>query len=205
MESNAAAAVDRPDSLTIHRNFHRIYDYCCKNPTKQVSATLELSRLYDVAKGRIRDFYLKGVISPGVGMDLIMLLQPAGQPLSYMFVDSRTRRIPNVGSKLRPFSISLFNDFSARMIKALKDYNIADIARWNIMSDGKAAVSSLVLKGVEDRYTKDGAKILYLTGYQMKADLVKHFMPIIIEGERKERGEELYARFQALRYIELQS
>lgn len=204
MESISATPIDRPDSLTIRKNYHTIYEHCRKNHVRHVHAELDITHLSDVAKSRIRDFYLKGVISPGTGFDLVHLLQPEKNPLSYIFVDSYTRPIPVVGRKLRPHSLTLYHDTSTNMTRHLADYNVADIARWKLMAEGKP-VGAAVSEGVRERYVREGCKMLYLSGLQTKADLVKHFAPLIIQGERKARGEELYARFQSLKTLVLET
>jgi hypothetical protein len=156
-----------------------------------------------VGRSRIRDFYTKGVLSPGVGVDILHILQKGTGPLQHVFIDSYTRSIPGVGHKLRPHCITAVEAGPA-LKKALKEYNIADQARWKIMADGRT-MPTTIAEGMKERYGRANTVMLYVSGYQTKADIVKFFSPIIMQGERKTRGEELYAQFLQLKTIRLKA
>lgn len=202
MEDHADAADDGAGTLRIKDlSLHQIYSYCETNKPESIIARVHPNKLGAAAKRRIADYCLKGVFGPGFGEDTIEFLTAAYGPMTYMKVVSRSRELPGRGSKLRPYF--LFIHYATdELVQAAREYNASDIARWKLLFPSDPSYG-LTTGPTENHVDADRQIRMAVSGFHSLAEISKFFSPVIMNEERKQKGAEVYKRFQALHTIEL--
>ena len=203
-ESSGGSGSDRRLDLTAKYYWTAVNNNPATDSCK-LQITFEKDKFPSAAISRIRDYYLKGVLTHGRGLNFLHnILEPGGTDrLPYVFIRRGSTKVYTGDGKYRyklraQWLYMHMRNADKTQERQLHDFVVAERAAWRLI-----AGRELEYPATNEPVHMDNNGVLTagLTGHHEFGHVKKSMSKIIMTPERKEAGAERWARFNEVNTI----